>query len=74
MTVNSTPVMTLEQRMERIDTLLCILFSGLVNHPMAKAMIPENELAQLRALLPQDTPSPGVASAQPSNLTTFAPE
>jgi hypothetical protein len=54
MTVTTTPEITLEDRMVRIDTLLCILFSGLVNHPMAKAMIPDNELAQLRALLPQD--------------------
>jgi hypothetical protein len=54
MTVTTAPVMTLEQRVERLDTLMCILFSGLVNHPMAKAMIPENELEQLRAILPQD--------------------
>jgi hypothetical protein len=54
MTVTTTPEITLEDRMVRIDTLLCILFSGLVNHPMAKAMIPDTELAQLRALLPQD--------------------
>lgn len=48
------PEMTLEQRMVRIDTLLCILFSGLTSHPMATALIPEDELAQLRAILPQD--------------------
>jgi hypothetical protein len=46
--------MTLEQRMVRIDTLLCILFAGLTSHPMAKALIPEAELELLRALLPKD--------------------
>ena len=60
-TVNSTAPaaseqceMTLEDRMVRIDTLLCILFAGLTSHPMAKSLIPEAELAQLRSLLPQD--------------------
>ena len=48
------PEMTLEQRMVRIDTLLCILFAGLTSHQMAKALIPEAELEQLRALLPED--------------------
>ena len=57
MTVTAPDEMTLEQRMVRIDTLLCILFSGLTSHPMAKALIPEGELAQLRALLPQDSVS-----------------
>ena len=46
--------MTLEDRMVRIDTLLCILFAGLTSHPMAKVMIPEDELEKLRAILPQD--------------------
>lgn len=54
MTVTRDSAMTLEERMTRIDTLLCILFAGLTSHPMAKAMIPEAELAQLRAILPQD--------------------
>lgn len=53
-TVNLSPEMTLEDRMVRIDTLLCILFAGLTSHPMAGAVIPEAELAQLRSLLPQD--------------------
>lgn len=53
-TVNLSPEMALEDRMVRIDTLLCILFAGLTSHPMAKALIPEAELAQLKALLPSD--------------------
>lgn len=46
--------MTLEQRIVRLDTLLCILFAGLTSHPMAKAIIPEAELEQLKTLLPKD--------------------
>ena len=45
--------MTLEDRMLRVDTLLCILFAGLVSHPLATTLIPPAELAQLRAILPQ---------------------
>ena len=53
-TFNTGPDMTLEERVMRCDTLLCILFGGLVNHPLATTMIPPRELAQLRAILPQE--------------------
>jgi hypothetical protein len=46
--------MTMEDRMIRIDTLLCILFGGLTAHPLANTLIPPNELEQLRKLLPQE--------------------
>lgn len=62
----------MEQRLVRIDTLLCILFGGLTSHPLANTLVPPAELAELKRILPQS--SPGVASAEPSNLTTFAPE
>jgi hypothetical protein len=52
---------TVEERMERIDTLLCILFSGLTSHPLANTLIPPAELAQLRAMLPKDIPPDGEA-------------
>jgi len=52
---------TVEERMARIDTLLCILFSGLTNHPLANTLIPPSELAQLRAMLPRDTSPNGEA-------------
>jgi len=63
--------LTTEQRLVRIDTLLCILFGGLTSHPLANTLVPPAELAELKPILP--TP-PGVASAEPSNLTTFTPE
>lgn len=47
-----TDNLTLEQRVERIDTLLCILFSGLVANPLAPNLIPPEELEMLRAMLP----------------------
>lgn len=47
------PKMTVEERMERIDTLLCILFGGLTSHPLANTLIPPAELAALKAMLPQ---------------------
>jgi len=47
--------MTLEQRMIRIDTLMCILFGGLVRHPLANTMLPPEELAELRKLLGIET-------------------
>jgi hypothetical protein len=46
--------MTDRQRLERIDTLLCILFAGLTAHPLATSLIPPNELELLRNMLPQD--------------------
>jgi hypothetical protein len=46
--------MTTEERMMRIDTLLCILFGGLVNHPLATTLVPPAELEQLKRILPQD--------------------
>jgi hypothetical protein len=45
--------MTLEERMMRIDTLLCILFGGLVAHPLATTLVPPDELDKLRAILPK---------------------
>lgn len=48
--------LTLEQRVMRVDTLLCILFGGLVRHPLANTMLPPEELAELRKLLGIDQP------------------
>lgn len=48
------PDMTIDDRMMRIDTLLCILFAGLCNHPLATTLIPPAELAQLKAILPKE--------------------
>lgn len=45
-------VTTNEERLERIDTLLCLLFEGLVAHPLATTMIPPEQLEQLRRVLP----------------------
>lgn len=55
MTVTTESDMTTEQRMMRIDTLLCILFGGLVNHPLATTLVPPAELEQLKRILPQDS-------------------
>jgi hypothetical protein len=44
---------TVEERMARIDTLLCILFQGLTSHPLANTLIPPKELELLRAMLSQ---------------------
>jgi len=63
--------MTLEQRVMRVDTLLCILFGGLCRHPLANTLLPPEELAELRVLLGI---APGVASAQMSNITPMQPE
>lgn len=43
--------LTLEQRVMRVDTLLCVLFGGLVRHPLANTMLPPEELNELRKLL-----------------------
>jgi len=43
--------MTLEERVMRVDTLLCVLFGGLCRHPLANTMLPPEELAELRKLL-----------------------
>ena len=53
-TVKTGTDMTTEERMIRIDTLLCILFGGLVNHPLATTLVPPAELEQLKRILPQD--------------------
>jgi hypothetical protein len=45
---------TVEERMARIDTLLCILFQGLTSHPLANTLIPPAELELLRAMLPNN--------------------
>ena len=45
---------TLEERIMRLDTLMCILFGGLVAHPLASSLIPPAELDKLRALLPKE--------------------
>lgn len=44
---------TSEERLARIDVLLCLLFKGLTSHPLASTLIPPAELAELRAILPQ---------------------
>ena len=54
-----TDDLTMEQRIERIDTLLCILFSGLVANPLAPNLIPFDELQMLKAMLPENTTSNG---------------
>jgi len=48
--------LTLEQRVARIDTLLCVLFGGLARHPLANTLLPPEELAEMRKLLGIDTP------------------
>lgn len=49
---------TMERRIIRIDTLLCILFGGLTAHPLANTLVPPAELAELRRLLPNvETPT-----------------
>ncbi len=53
-TFNTGPDMTPDDRMKRIDTLLCILFAGLTSHPLATTLIPPEQLAQLKAILPQE--------------------
>ena len=53
-TFNTGPDMTADDRMKRIDTLLCILFAGLTSHPLATTLIPPEQLAQLKAILPQE--------------------
>jgi hypothetical protein len=42
----------MEQRLVRIDTLLCILFGGLTSHPLANTLVPPAELAELKRILP----------------------
>jgi len=51
------PDMTSDERLMRVDTLLCILFGGLVNHPLATTLVPPEELEQLKRILPQETDS-----------------
>jgi hypothetical protein len=48
--------LTLEQRLLRVDTLLCVLFGGLVRHPLANTMLPPEELNELRKLLGIEVP------------------
>ena len=43
--------MTIDDRIKRIDSLLCILFGGLVRHPMANTLVPPDELHELQRLL-----------------------
>lgn len=50
--------LTLEQRVERIDVLLCVWFGGMLRHPLANTMLPPEELAELRKLLGIE-PAPG---------------
>jgi hypothetical protein len=52
--------LTLEQRVARVDTLLCILFGGLCRHPLANTLLPPDELTELRVLL-GITPGPNEA-------------
>ena len=53
-TINTGPDMSTEDRLLRVDTLLCILFSGLTSHPLANTLVPPAELEKLRALLPRE--------------------
>ena len=49
--------MTLEQRVMRCDTLLCVWFGGLLRHPLANTLLPPEELAELRRLLGIEDPT-----------------
>lgn len=51
---NPSLVETQARRLERIDTLLCILFHGLLNSPLAPTLIPPDQIAELRAILPTE--------------------
>lgn len=48
--------MTMEQRVLRIDTLMCVWFGGLLRHPLANTLLPPDELGELRKLLGIDQP------------------
>jgi hypothetical protein len=60
--VNEESVMaqdlTLEQRVMRCDTLLCVLFGGFIRHPLANNLLPPEELTELRQLLGIETGQP----------------
>ena len=43
--------LTLEQRVMRVDTLMCIMFGGMLRHPLANTLLPPEELTELRKLL-----------------------
>lgn len=43
--------MTTGERLWRIDQLLCLLFEGFMNHPLATSMIPPAELEQIKELV-----------------------
>ena len=47
------PQPNFEERLARIDLLLCLLFDGLVNHPLATTMIPPDQLAAIKSILPR---------------------
>lgn len=44
-------ILEMSERMQRVDTLLSLLFEGLVAHPLATTMIPPDQLEQLRKIL-----------------------
>lgn len=46
----------MEQRVLRIDTLMCVWFGGLLRHPLANTLLPPDELGELRKLLGIDQP------------------
>jgi hypothetical protein len=60
----ATQDLTMEQRLVRIDTLLCILFGGLTSHPLANTLVPPAELAELKRILPTVSP------AQPTGMVS----
>lgn len=47
--------LTLEQRVARIDVLLCVFFGGVLRHPLANTLLPPEELTELRKLLGIET-------------------
>jgi hypothetical protein len=61
----ATQDLTMEQRLVRIDTLLCILFGGLTSHPLANTLVPPAELAELKRILPVQTPAEPMGMVSP---------
>jgi hypothetical protein len=54
-TVSSELVeITDRERLERVDILLCLLFKGFINHPLATTMIPPDEVKAIKAILREE--------------------
>jgi hypothetical protein len=46
--------LTLEQRIIRLDMLMCLFFGAIIQHPMATSLVPPAELEKLREILPNE--------------------